>query len=170
MIRVSPRAKQGISLLAFALFPAGLAAQSDTGIVSSKAGMVVSTSSPASDVGRDSQTGGNAIDAAVATAFALAVTHPSAGNIGGGVSWYSPGERRSDHDRLSRRRPLASTPDDVSGLDRQDRATAHRTGYLAPACLAPSAGWRWHIGNLESSRGKTSSCPPRCSLKRICSF
>jgi gamma-glutamyltranspeptidase/glutathione hydrolase len=53
--------------------------------VASKEGLVVCTSAPACDAGASVLArGGNAVDAAVATAFALAVTHPSAGNIGGG--------------------------------------------------------------------------------------
>ncbi|MFT7085489.1 MAG: gamma-glutamyltranspeptidase/glutathione hydrolase [Vicingaceae bacterium] len=48
-------------------------------------GMVVSDNAVASQVGIETlKKGGNAIDASVAAAFALAVTHPQAGNIGGG--------------------------------------------------------------------------------------
>ncbi len=53
--------------------------------VSGKNGMVVSASKYASQVGiYVLKEGGNAVDAAVAIAFTLAVTYPQAGNIGGG--------------------------------------------------------------------------------------
>ena len=53
--------------------------------VEGRHGMVVAVSAPGADVGCDVlKRGGNAVDAAVATALAMAVTYPPAGNIGGG--------------------------------------------------------------------------------------
>jgi gamma-glutamyltranspeptidase / glutathione hydrolase len=53
--------------------------------IRSRSAMVVAQEPLATDVGvAVLKSGGNAVDAAVAVGFALAVTHPSAGNIGGG--------------------------------------------------------------------------------------
>jgi gamma-glutamyltranspeptidase/glutathione hydrolase len=72
-------------VLAAALLFSSLTLDAGSVAVRAKRGIVISASAIASDVGfQVIKEGGNAIDAAVATAFALAVTHPTAGNIGGG--------------------------------------------------------------------------------------
>ncbi|MDH4066073.1 MAG: gamma-glutamyltransferase [Acidobacteriota bacterium] len=71
--------------LVAALVVTSLSLQAGSAPVRARTGMVVSQSDIASEVGwQVIKGGGNAVDAAVATAFALAVTHPTAGNIGGG--------------------------------------------------------------------------------------
>lgn len=102
--------------------------------VSSTRGMVVSTSDIASDVGAAILArGGNAIDAAVATGFALAVTHPSAGNIGGGgfmVIRFADGRATTIDYR--EKAPLRSTRTMYLGKDGKIDRSLTAMGWLAP--------------------------------------
>ena len=100
----------------------------------SSTGLVVSTSSIASDVGAAVLAdGGNAVDAAVATAFALAVTYPSAGNLGGGgfMIVRTPDGKATTFDYRERAPGKATETMYLDAAGKIDRAlTSH--GYLAP--------------------------------------
>jgi gamma-glutamyltranspeptidase/glutathione hydrolase len=109
-------------------------ARSDTGVVASRRGVVVSVSGIASDVGASIlKRGGNAVDAAVATAFALAVTHPSAGNLGGGgFMLVRTADGKATSFDYRERAPAASTPTMYLKDDGTIDRSLTRAGWLAP--------------------------------------
>jgi gamma-glutamyltranspeptidase/glutathione hydrolase len=111
--------------------------------VRAEKGMVVSAHRIASQVGVDMlKSGGNAVDAAVAVGYALAVVYPSAGNIGGGgFMTIRLKDGRTSFLDFRERAPLAASKDmylDAAGNVAPGRSTA---GYLAVGVPGSVAGF-----------------------------
>ena len=122
-------------------------AQSGRIPVTADSGMVVSSHYLASKVGMEVlREGGNAVDAAIATAFALAVTLPSAGNIGGGgflVYHGADGEVTSFNFR--EKAPLAATDTMFIGPDGMVKDNSNHEGLLSVGVPGTVAGlWLAH--------------------------
>src|SRR5947199_4701463 len=99
--------------------------------VRARHGMVVTRERHATDAGiKVLEAGGNAVDAAVAVGFALAVTHPSAGNIGGGgFMLIRVADGRSTFVDFRERAPGAASRNmylDAAGKATQDSVTGYR--------------------------------------------
>ena len=149
--------------------------------VSAQNGMVVTAHHLATKVGIDVlKKGGNAVDAAVAVGYALAVVYPAAGNLGGGgfmTIHFGDGHRTFLDFR--EKAPLGARPDmyldsagnvikgastlghlavgvpgSVHGLEtaREKYGTMTRGALLAPAIAFADKGWTLEQGDVDTFR------------------
>ena len=110
--------------------------------IRAKNGVVSSASRLASETGvQILKQGGNAVDAAVATAFALAVTWPSAGNIGGGGFLVYHGENgQATTFDFREKAAIAATEDMYLGLNGRVQNNSNHIGMLAVGVPGTVAG------------------------------
>ena len=157
--------------------------------------MVVTVEPHATDIGVEVlKSGGNAIDAAVAIGFALAVTHPSAGNLGGGGflmarfadgrttflnfrerapqsasrNMYLDAAGNPTEDSISGYRASA-VPGTVKGLEEAHRKYGKKpwAELIAPAVNLAAKGFPLTFPQAEALRGKTDLLSPFPDSKRI---
>ena len=143
------------ALVACALFAAATASHAaSTQPVAAEHGMVVTAQHLATRVGVDVlERGGNAVDAAVAVGYALAVVYPAAGNLGGGgFMTIRLADGRSTFLDFRETAPLAASADMY--LDASGKAVpgASTRGHLAVAVPGTVAG-------LETARERYGSRP-----------
>ena len=117
--------------------------------VAAENGMVVTAHRLATQVGVDVlRRGGNAVDAAVAVGYALAVVYPAAGNLGGGgfMTLQFADGRKTFLD-FREKAPLAATADMYLGADGQPVKGLSTRGHLA-------VGVPGTVSGLEFARAK----------------
>jgi gamma-glutamyltranspeptidase/glutathione hydrolase len=106
-------------------------------------GMVVAQERIAARIGADVLSrGGNAVDAAVATGFAMAVTYPRAGNIGGGGFMVIHSKERGEDVTIDYREtaPAATTPQIFLGPDGKPDIAKSRDSALGIGVPGTVAG------------------------------
>jgi len=121
-------------------------------------GMVATASAPASIIGKNIlKQGGNAVDAAVAIGFALAVTLPQAGNIGGGgfmLIWQNHKQHAIAID-YREKAPLGATPNMLLDKSNNVNYKVLSTSYLSSGVPGTVAGLVYaenHYGKLGLKR------------------
>ena len=139
----------GLALLMAGILPAialdgrGSIVAQQRPAVSTRHGMVVAQEKPAARVGADIlRQGGNAVDAAVATAFAMAVTYPRAGNIGGGGFMVIHLKDRGEDIAIDYREtaPAATTAETFLGADGKPDNAKSRDSALSIGVPGTVAG------------------------------
>ncbi|WP_432730667.1 gamma-glutamyltransferase [Variovorax sp. W6] len=176
-IHWTPRLRSAVAAV-LALAAAGASNAASVAPVAAENGMVVSAQHLASKVGVDVlKRGGNAVDAAVAVGYALAVVYPAAGNLGGGgFMTVQLADGRKTFLDFREKAPLAATanmyldkdgnvikglstkghlavgvPGSVSGMEyaREKYGTMKRGELLAPSIQLAEKGFALQQGDID---------------------
>jgi gamma-glutamyltranspeptidase/glutathione hydrolase len=115
--------------------------------VRARRAMVVTRETHATRIGVEIlRSGGNAVDAAVAVGLALAVTHPAAGNLGGGgFMLVRLADGATNFLDFRERAPAAATRDmylDSSGNQTQDSRTGYRAAGVPGTARGLEVAWK----------------------------
>ncbi len=176
-IHWTPKLRAAVTAM-LALAAAGASNAASVAPVAAENGMVVSAQHLASKVGVDVlKRGGNAVDAAVAVGYALAVVYPAAGNLGGGgFMTIQLADGRKTFLDFREKAPLAATanmyldkdgnvikglstkghlavgvPGSVSGMEyaREKYGTMKRGELLAPSIQLADKGFALEQGDID---------------------
>jgi gamma-glutamyltranspeptidase / glutathione hydrolase len=125
--------------------------------VEAEHGMVASSNALASEAGVEvMKEGGNAIDGAVATAFALAVVHPQAGNLGGGgfmlIRLHDGATHFVDFRETAPAKATATMYQDASGNVIPDLSTLGYKAIGVPGSVKGLVYAERHFGKLGLAR------------------